>query len=64
VPFGFWKPSPAKGIVITNTAQTTWTVPDDWNNLNNSIQVIGGGGGKSQAGGVGAQGVIVIMYTP
>jgi hypothetical protein len=27
------------------TSGTSWTVPSDWNNSNNSIEVIGGGGG-------------------
>jgi hypothetical protein len=27
------------------TSGTTWTVPSDWNNVNNSLEVIGGGGG-------------------
>ena len=32
-------------IVVTWYTQTTWTVPADWNNANNSIEVIGGGAG-------------------
>lgn len=32
------------------TSGTSWTVPSDWNNSNNTIEVIGGGGGGS--GGV------------
>jgi hypothetical protein len=34
-----------KKIYITDTSSTTWTVPYDWNNSNNTIEVIGGGGG-------------------
>lgn len=35
----------------TGSNQTGWTVPNDWNNLNNSIEVVGAGGG----GGVSRQ---------
>lgn len=38
--------------VIFLTSGTSWTVPADWNNSNNSIEVIGGGGGGGGAGGV------------
>ncbi|HEX2792705.1 MAG TPA: hypothetical protein VHO23_03245, partial [Candidatus Paceibacterota bacterium] len=31
-------------VTLTNTALTTWTVPDDWNSDDNLIEVIGGGG--------------------
>src|SRR6266480_183008 len=31
------------------TTGTTWVVPADWNNANNSIEVIGGGGGGKTA---------------
>ena len=41
-------------IVITSIASTTWTVPADWNNASNTIEVIGGGGG----GATGASGQI------
>jgi hypothetical protein len=37
---------------ITDTAQTTWTVPSDWNSASNTIELIGGGG----AGGAGLSG--------
>lgn len=30
-------------IFLTTTGAGTWTVPEDWNNLNNTIEVIGGG---------------------
>jgi hypothetical protein len=34
------------------TSGTSWVVPADWNNSNNSIEVIGGGGGgESRSGG-------------
>jgi hypothetical protein len=32
-------------IFVSSTAQTTWTVPNDWDNAHNTIEVIGGGGG-------------------
>lgn len=32
-------------IFLTDTALTVWTVPSDWNNNANTIEVIGGGGG-------------------
>lgn len=46
---------------ITSTAQTTWTVPANWSNTNNKIEVIGGGGGgntgtSTYGGGGGAGG--------
>ena len=34
---------------IYRTSGTTWVVPADWNNANNSIEVIGGGGGGATA---------------
>src|SRR3989344_2801911 len=47
----------AKQVIITNTAQTSWVVPLDWNSSNNTIEVIaGGGGGASEAAGTGAGG--------
>jgi hypothetical protein len=43
-------------IFITTTGSSSWSVPSDWNNVNNSIECIGGGGGgagsaNSTAGG-------------
>jgi hypothetical protein len=35
------------------TSGTTWTVPADWNNANNSVECIGAGGGGARAGGGG-----------
>ena len=32
-------------VFVSSTAATTWTVPSDWNNASNTIEVIGGGGG-------------------
>lgn len=68
---------PSSPITIFITSGTSWNVPADWNNSNNTIEVIGagggaggGGGGGSAAGGVrgpggaGAQGIIIITYTP
>lgn len=44
-------------IYLTNTAATTWTVPSDWNNASNTIEVIGGGAGSGPAvAGVGGGG--------
>ena len=45
-------------IFITGTASTTWTVPSDWNNASNTIEVIGGGGGgfDQPANGAGGGG--------
>ncbi len=37
---------------ITATTTTTWSVPSDWNNASNTIEVIGGGG----AGSIGLSG--------
>jgi len=47
---------------ITDTAQTTWTVPSDWNSSSNTIEVIGGSGsgadgaGSNHGGGGGGGG--------
>lgn len=39
------------------TSGTSWTVPNDWDNSNNSIEVIGGGGaGAGNGSGVGGGG--------
>lgn len=35
------------------TTGTSWTVPSDWNSLNNKIEVIGGGGGGAAGGNGG-----------
>lgn len=52
-------------IFLTNTASTTWVVPNDWNNASNTIEMIGGGGGgaggktagaKKESGGGGGGG--------
>ncbi|MDP2741232.1 MAG: hypothetical protein Q8O66_00900, partial [bacterium] len=43
-------------IFVTSTASTTWTVPTDWNNASNTIEIIGaGGGGSTGAGSPGTQ---------
>lgn len=39
---------------ISSTSTTTWTVPTDWNNANNSIEAIGGGGGGAASTGAPA----------
>jgi len=36
-------------VYITTTGTSTWTVPEDWNDNANSIEVIGGGGGGVNA---------------
>ncbi|MDB5490367.1 MAG: hypothetical protein JWO78_216 [Micavibrio sp.] len=38
-------------IFLTSTGAANWTVPADWNDLNNSIEVIAGGGSGCAAGG-------------
>jgi hypothetical protein len=40
-----------KTVVLTSG--TSWTVPADWNNAINTIQVIGGGGGGGSSNGIG-----------
>ena len=42
--------------VIALTSGTSWTVPSDWNNANNSVECIGGGGGSGNQGGSGGGG--------
>jgi len=48
--------NPNKTIFITSTASTTWTVPADWNNASNTIEVIGGGGSGANAAASAAGG--------
>ncbi len=43
-------------IVITSTASTTWTVPSDWNNSSNTVEVIGPGGNGANGGANAAPG--------
>jgi len=40
-----------KVIFLTTTGLNTWTVPSDWNNANNTIECIGGGGSGGAASG-------------
>jgi len=42
-------PQTADATVVYLTSGTSWTVPGDWNNLSNSIEVIGGGAGGATA---------------
>lgn len=42
--------------IIFLTSGTSWTVPSDWNNINNSIEVIGGGGAGGGGNGSGQSG--------
>src|SRR6185369_1665699 len=35
---------------ITTTGASNWTVPTDWDNATNQIEVIGGGGGGARPG--------------
>jgi hypothetical protein len=46
-----------KVLRLTAVGQNAWTVPDDWNDTNNKIEVIGGGGagssGQNSGGGGG-----------
>lgn len=54
----------ASVTILTTTGSQTWNVPSDWNNSNNTIEVLGGGGGSSGSqavakglgGGAGAGG--------
>jgi hypothetical protein len=51
-------------VFLTTTGSGTWTVPSDWNNASNSIEVIGAGGGGAGgnwggAGGGGAYSKII-----
>lgn len=47
-------------IVLTNTAMTEWQVPLDWNNAENTIELVGGGrsgaDGNTTHGGRGGEG--------
>ncbi|MDP3784731.1 MAG: hypothetical protein Q8R12_01485, partial [bacterium] len=48
-----WPANNARGatlIPIITTGTSTWTVPGDWNNGANSVEVIGGGGGGASGG--------------
>ena len=47
----------AQNKVIFLTSGTSWTVPNDWNNANNTVEVIGAGGAhKSSSATAGAGG--------
>ena len=47
----------ATQVIFLTAGSTTWTVPSDWNNSNNTIDLIGaGGGGHSSTGAAGAGG--------
>jgi len=37
-------------IFLTATGAGTWTVPNDWNSANNTIECIGGGGSGNSGG--------------
>jgi hypothetical protein len=44
-------------VILTTTGSVLdWTVPDDWNDANNTIEVIGGGGGGEDADARGGGG--------
>ncbi len=43
--------APSTQRVIILTSGNTWSVPSEWNNLNNTIEVIGGGGGGGPPSG-------------
>ena len=51
-----------KQVFVSSTVLTTWTIPADWGNVSNTIEVIGGGGGggvegsTNRAGGGGGGG--------
>jgi hypothetical protein len=44
--------APSRIIFLTRNAGTTWVVPADWNDDNNSIECVGGGGGTGQGAGI------------
>lgn len=46
-------PRTAYATTVIITSGTSWTVPSDWNDADNSIEVIGGGGGGGGGGNVG-----------
>ncbi len=52
---GVWPETAAASghTTIILTSGTSWTVPSDWNNASNTIEVIGGGGGAAHGGGSG-----------
>jgi RHS repeat-associated protein len=51
---GLGLPGTANATQIIIPSSTTWTVPSDWNNADNSIEAIGGGGGGGGATGANA----------
>lgn len=53
---GAKNPTSTAPTFIALTSGTTWIVPADWNNSNNSIECIGGGGGGRYAASVGGGG--------
>jgi len=66
IPLTVTLPDVADAAQIVLTTGTSWTVPSDWNNFNNKIEVIGGGAGgsgstSSKAGGGGGAGAYSVM---
>lgn len=49
-------PQAAFATIIFLTSGSSWTVPNDWNNSNNTIEVIGGGGGGGGGNGFAGAG--------
>lgn len=46
----YWQAAHAATVIfLTDTSATTWTVPSDWNNSNNKIEVLSAGGGGTNA---------------
>jgi len=60
MPITLWQQSTtcaAGTTTVILTSGSTWTVPDCWNNADNSVEVIGaGGGGSGTLGGGGGGG--------
>jgi len=57
IPYVAGLPDIAHAAQDVLNSSTTWTVPDDWNGLQNTIEVIGAGGGRGGDNSGGSAGV-------
>jgi len=72
IPFSFWQKYVEPVTIVFTSTNSSWPVPANWNNSNNSIECIGAGGAGGGAGtatatatpGNGASGICNIRFTP
>lgn len=56
IPFSFWRKYVVPSITVFTSSNASWSVPTNWNNANNTIECIGGGGAGSVNGAAGGAG--------